>query len=119
METIAGIREDIVDSEYYGLEELSEEEREAAIADFDRTKEKAIAAFLKARGFVFRGLEKVVLTNAQGRRKSVTQFCFDGKNVTRRHILEFYNTDDSKAHNVNAKLLLQEYRNVNSLIANF
>lgn len=95
------------------------DDEEALKKNFYRTKDKYIAAFLRARGYVFRGMEKVQLQDTRGRRKSVIRFCFDGGNVTRRSLFEFYNTDNPKVLTVNAKLILQELKNVNSLIGNF
>jgi len=107
--------EKVLDREYH-LEDIEPADQEAAIAGFFRTKDKHIAAFLKARGFRFRGLERVQLANS---RKTVVAFCFDGENVTRRTIFEYYNNVDRENWTVNAKMVLEEYRNINSLIANF
>ena len=111
-----GRNESIVDSQYVFNEGENEEELKK---DFYRTKDKSIASFLRSRGYIFRGIEKVQLNDARGRRKYVMRFCFQGGNVVRRALFEYYNTDDSKYFNVNAKLLHQELRNVNSLIGNF
>jgi len=110
--------EKVVDSEYY-YEGIPDEDREEAVKRFFRTKDKKIAAFLKARGFPYRGMEKIVITNAHGKRKTVIAFCFEPPEVIRRTVLDFWNRDDSEYHNVNAKLLLAEVQNINSLIANF
>lgn len=112
--------EKIVDASYT-LDDLnlSKEEREEYIKGLFRTKEKNIVAYLRARGYKFRGMERVVIMNAMRRTKTVIQFCFDGHNVTRRAVLEYYNTDEIEHCNVNAKRVLQEFKNVNSLIANF
>jgi len=112
-------REQIIDSDYILDKDIGDEERKSIIEGFYRTKEKTIAAYLKARGYNFRGMEKILITNISEKKKVVFAFCFDGGNVTRRAILEYYNTDDSKVLNVNAKLILNEFRNINSLIANF
>jgi hypothetical protein len=108
--------ERVIDAQYVFNEG---EDQESLKKNFYRTKDKYIAAFLRARGYVFRGMEKVQLQDTRGRRKSVIRFCFDGGNVTRRALFEFYNTDDHKTLTVNAKLILQELKNVNSLIGNF
>jgi len=112
------IKEELVDAVYY-LDEVKEEDKKEIIAALYRTKEKNIIAYLMARGYKIRGMEKLVLINGQGRKKMIIQFCFDSKEITRRAVLEYYNTDDCKYFNVNAKRVLQEFKNVNSLIANF
>lgn len=106
-------KESIIDSMYY--EDVSEEEKNS----FFRTREKQIAAFLKARGFVFKGMEKIRLENSRGRAKVIIMFCFEGGNVTRRSILEYYNSDSISNHNINAKKLMTEFSAITSLIANF
>ena len=108
----------VVDSVYY-YEGIEEGDREAAVKEFFRTKDKKIAAFLKARGYPYRGMEKIVITNAHGKRKTVVGFCFEPRDVIRRTQLDFWNRDDAEYHNVNAKRLLAEVQNINSLIANF
>jgi hypothetical protein len=108
--------ERIVDAQYVIFDGEKEEELKKG---FYRTKDKYNAAYLRARGFIFRGVEKIILTDTKGRKKPIFRFCFDGGNVTRRALFDFYNTDDPKFFNVNAKLIFQELRNVNSLIGNF
>lgn len=110
------ITEQIVDAHYVFV---NGEDEETLKKDFYRTKDKYNTAYLRARGFIFRGMEKILLGDSRGKRKPLIRFCFDGNGVCRRALFEFYNTDDPKFFNVNAKLLLQELRNVNSLIGNF
>jgi hypothetical protein len=105
--------ETLIDSMYY--EDMTDEE----LGGLYRTREKRIAAFLKARDYKFRGMEKIVVNNNHGRNKMIIVFCFDGGNTTRRSILEYYNQDNSSVHNVNAKKILSEFANITSLIANF
>ena len=107
--------EEIIDKVYY-LEGLTEEEEKEL--NFYRTKDKQIAAYLKARGYKLRGMEKILIGGGH-RKKKIVVFCFDGSNVTRRAILEYYNSDDPKLYTVNGKLVLSEFRNINSMIANF
>jgi len=111
--------ERVIDAHYFLEDVENKDEEDKLKKDFYRTKDKYIAAFLRARGYKLRGMEKVLLTDTRGRKKTVIRFCFDGQNVVRRPVFEFYNTDDSKILNVNAKLILQELKNFNSLIGNF
>ena len=80
-------KQDIIDAFYYD-EDIPAEEKEKFIEGFFRTRDKNIAAYLKARGFKFRGMEKVRLGN--GSKKQLVVFCFDGQGLTRRSLLEYY-----------------------------
>ena len=111
-------KEKVIDATY-DVEDIEEEYREESIKNFYRTTEKSIAAYLRARGFLYRGVEKVILFNGRGREKVIVRFCFDGSDVTKRSILEYYNIGDKDKHTVNAKRFFQEFKNVNSIIMNF
>jgi len=100
----------------YVVDDIAPEIRDEQIKGFFRTKDKSIAAYLKARGFKYRGLERVRLLQ---QRKDVTVFCFDGQGVTRRTVLEYYNNVEKQNWNVNAKLLLEELQSINSIISNW
>jgi hypothetical protein len=100
----------------YTIDDIPPEHRDEMVKGFYRTKDKNIAAYLKARGFSYRGWERVRLVQ---QRKEVTVFCFDGQNVTRRTILEYYNNVEKSNWNVNAKLMLEELQNINSIISNW
>jgi len=104
----------VIDSEYY-LEEL-EGEPEELKKEFYRTKDKYIASYLRAKGYSLRGIEKIN-SNNKNRSKKIIVFCFDGKNVTRRSVIEYYGEKSNS--NVNAQSFVIELRNINSLIANF
>jgi hypothetical protein len=103
----------VIDSEYY-YEDL-EGDKEEIKKEFYRTKDKYVASYLRARGYTLRGIEKININ--KNKSKKIIVFCFDGKNVVRRPVIEYYG--EKSAANVNAQSLVIELRNINSLIANF
>jgi hypothetical protein len=95
-------------------EELKEEE----INEFCRYKDKSVAMFILARGYRLRGWEYVEETDVSGKKRSMTQFCFDGNKVTRAAFVEYHALDTPEEHNVNAKRYNDAMRTINSIIQN-
>jgi len=110
------IKEEILRSEYW-LDGIEEPEQQEAIQNFFRTQEKKIAIFLKARGFLLRGVEKKFITTATKHRKTIVVFCFDADKVKRAK-LEYYNLTNPDTYNVNAKSILEASQDITSLIIN-
>jgi hypothetical protein len=112
------IKEEIIKSEYW-LDGIKEEDKETAVKSFFRTQEKKIAIFLKARGYPLRGLEKRIQKVGSGQNKKLLVFCFDGENIVRRALLEYYNNSNPQIFNVCGKLMLETAQDITSLIINF
>ena len=109
-------KEKIVQSEYWPNNEDVDPTPEE-IENFFRSREKDYVSYLVALGFPIRGREKKIMTDGRGHEKIIVIFCFNRD--ARSLFFPFQNNSDSKAHNVNAKLLLQSQRNVTSMIVNF
>jgi len=107
----------IIDSMYHKVDGKAPDKEE--IKSFYRTREKRISSFLKARGFPYRGMEKVLISSKNGKSKTIVVFCFDGGDETRQSIFEYYNSDERQDFNVNAKKILAEFSNITSMISNF